>query len=241
MHNTEKAIVFSGFSGEHPDDHWDRHAYPLVERILIQNVVGENIVQAGELLGLQEAPFRHICLINIALDVLPGSPCWNCSEVAGSSSFVLPKPCPELQDPELSSSRRWRGIMNNFDFPICLASFWIVKAMVLPPYLIQLKWVEDAENLQSFSSPCTVRISTSHIQDFHSSASWGLISHAQAGARAGMDSLSCTLSLPLFWDFISSLCIPFLVGFHSQALLFDVINFHTASPLSSRLWCRALF
>ncbi len=106
MHNTEKAIVFSGFSGEHPDDHWDHHAYPLVERILIQNVVGENIVQAGELLGLQEAPFRHICLINIALDVLPGSPCWNCSEVAGSSSFVLPKPCPELQDPELSSSRR---------------------------------------------------------------------------------------------------------------------------------------
>lgn len=118
MHNTEKAIVFSGFSGEHPDDHWDRHAYPLVERILIQNVVGENIVQAGELLGLQEAPFRHICLINIALDVLPGSPCWNCSEVAGSSSFVLPKPCPELQDPELSSSRRWRGLMNDFDFPI---------------------------------------------------------------------------------------------------------------------------
>jgi polygalacturonase len=106
MHNTEKAIVFSGFSGEHPDDHWDHHAYPLVERILIQNVVGENIVQAGELLGLQEAPFRHICLINIALDVLPGSPCWNCSEVAGSSSFVLPKPCPELQHPELSSSRR---------------------------------------------------------------------------------------------------------------------------------------
>ncbi|KAH9548676.1 hypothetical protein CY35_11G100300 [Sphagnum magellanicum] len=105
MFNTEKAIVFSGFSGEHPDDKWNPQAYPLVERIWIQNVVGENIVQAGELLGLQEAPFQRICLSNIALDVVPGRPCWNCSEVAGSSSFVLPKPCPELQDHKLSSSR----------------------------------------------------------------------------------------------------------------------------------------
>ncbi|KAH9548674.1 hypothetical protein CY35_11G100300 [Sphagnum magellanicum] len=47
MFNTEKAIVFSGFSGEHPDDKWNPQAYPLVERIWIQNVVGENIVQAG--------------------------------------------------------------------------------------------------------------------------------------------------------------------------------------------------
>ncbi len=107
MFNTEKAIVFSGFSGEHPDDKWNPQAYPLVERIWIQNVVGENIVQAGELLGLQEAPFQRICLSNIALDVVPGRPCWNCSEVAGSSSFVLPKPCPELQDHKLSSSRTW--------------------------------------------------------------------------------------------------------------------------------------
>jgi len=107
MFNTEKAIVFSGFSGEHPDDKWNPQAYPLVERIWIQNVVGENIMQAGELLGLQEAPFQRICLINIALDVVPGRPYWNCSEVAGSSSFVLPKPCPELQDHKLSSSRTW--------------------------------------------------------------------------------------------------------------------------------------
>ncbi len=106
MHNTEKAIVFTGFSGKHPDDNWDRKAYPLVEQIWIKNVVGENIMQAGELLGLQEAPFRDICLINIALDVISGWPYWNCSEVVGSSSYVLPKPCPELQDPVLSSSKR---------------------------------------------------------------------------------------------------------------------------------------
>jgi hypothetical protein len=106
MHNTEKAIVFTGFSGKHPDDNWDRKAYPLVEQIRIKNVVGENIMQAGELLGLQEAPFRDICLINIALDVISGWPYWNCSEVVGSSSYVLPKPCPELQDSALSSSKR---------------------------------------------------------------------------------------------------------------------------------------
>ncbi|KAH8965588.1 hypothetical protein BDL97_04G125200 [Sphagnum fallax] len=106
MHYTEKAIVFTGFSGKHPDDNWDRKAYPLVEQIWIKNVVGENIMQAGELLGLQEAPFRDICLINIALDVISGWPYWNCSEVVGSSSYVLPKPCPELQDSVLSSSKR---------------------------------------------------------------------------------------------------------------------------------------
>ncbi len=169
MHYTEKAIVFTGFSGKHPDDNWDRKAYPLVEQIWIKNVVGENIMQAGELLGLQEAPFRDICLINIALDVISGWPYWNCSEVVGSSSYVLPKPCPELQDSVLSSSKRWRRLMNGVDFQfLFLASFQIVKGVGIF-YLTQNE-LRYQRHTSSLSVPLLQsRFLTPFFWDFYSS------------------------------------------------------------------------
>lgn len=96
MHSVKTAIAVMGNYGEHPDEDWNRSAYPVIENILVHNVVGENITQAGLLLGLPESPFRDIRLANIALDVRSTKSIWNCSLVAGSYSFVLPKPCVEL-------------------------------------------------------------------------------------------------------------------------------------------------
>ena len=101
MHSVRTAIAFMGNYGEHPDDNWNRTDYPVIENILIQNVLGTNITQAGLLLGLPEAPFQNIRLVNIALDVQSENKNWNCSSVAGSYFFVLPQPCPELTKEDL--------------------------------------------------------------------------------------------------------------------------------------------
>lgn len=103
MHSVRTAIAFMGNYGDHADDKWNRTDYPVIENISIQNIVGENITQAGLLLGLPEAPFHNIRLVNIALEVATENKNWNCSSVAGSYYFVLPQPCPELEKEELLS------------------------------------------------------------------------------------------------------------------------------------------
>ncbi len=77
MHSVRTGIAIMGNYGQHPDDHWDREAYPLINRVTIKNVVGENITHAGLLSGISERPFHDIRLINIALDVTSDS-AWNC-------------------------------------------------------------------------------------------------------------------------------------------------------------------
>ncbi|KAH8975178.1 hypothetical protein BDL97_01G142500 [Sphagnum fallax] len=96
MHSVRTGIAIMGNYGQHPDDDWDREAYPLINRVTIKNVVGENITHAGLLSGILERPFHDIRLINIALDVTSDS-AWNCSAVSGSYYFVLPKPCADLE------------------------------------------------------------------------------------------------------------------------------------------------
>lgn len=97
MHTVRTAIAVMGNYGEHPDENWNRTAYPVIENILVGNIVGENITQAGLLLGLPDAPFHDIHLTKVVLDTrtTKQGP-WNCSWVTGFYNFVLPKPCPEL-------------------------------------------------------------------------------------------------------------------------------------------------
>lgn len=96
LHSIRTAIAVMGNYGEHPDENWNRTAYPLIEDIRMKNIVGENINQAGLFLGLQESPFRDIHLANIALQVNTTKQIWNCSDVAGSYIFVFPQPCVEF-------------------------------------------------------------------------------------------------------------------------------------------------
>jgi polygalacturonase len=101
MRSVRTAIAFAGNYGEHPDDNWNRTDYPVIEDVSIEDVVGENITQAGLFLGLPESPFHNIHLANIVLDVKSESENWNCSSVAGTYFFVRPQPCPDFTKEEL--------------------------------------------------------------------------------------------------------------------------------------------
>lgn len=96
MTNVKTAIKFTSNYGEHPDDHYDPFALPVIEKITIKDVYGENIKVAGSLQGIKGDNFVDICLSNITLGVLSDSP-WNCSYVRGYSEAICPEICEALQ------------------------------------------------------------------------------------------------------------------------------------------------
>lgn len=93
--NVDIAIRFIGHYGEHPDEFYDPKALPTIERITVENVIGENIKYAGLLEGIEGDKFLNICLSNITLNVTSESP-WNCSYIQGYSDLVYPKTCESL-------------------------------------------------------------------------------------------------------------------------------------------------
>ncbi|KAG5023834.1 hypothetical protein AAZX31_07G226300 [Glycine max] len=98
MENIYTAIAATGYCGSHPDDKFDPNALPLLDHIILQDMIGTNITIAGSFAGLQESPFTNICLSNITLSTNSVSSIpWECSNVSGFSDYVLPKPCPDLE------------------------------------------------------------------------------------------------------------------------------------------------
>lgn len=95
--NVDIAIRFTGFYGEHPDDSYDPNAIPVIKRITVENVIGENIKRAGLIQGIKGDSFVDICLSNITLNVSKKNP-WNCSDVKGYSELVSPKACQQLNE-----------------------------------------------------------------------------------------------------------------------------------------------
>lgn len=95
--NVDIAIRFTGLYGEHPDDSYDRDALPVIERITVVNVIGENIKRAGLIQGIKGDNFVDICLSNITLNVSKKNP-WNCSDVKGYSELVSPESCEQLNE-----------------------------------------------------------------------------------------------------------------------------------------------
>jgi len=95
--NVDIAIRFTGLYGEHPDDSYDPDALPVIERITVENVIGENIKRAGLIQGIKGDNFVDICLLNITLNVSKKNP-WNCSDVKGYSELVSPKVCEQLSE-----------------------------------------------------------------------------------------------------------------------------------------------
>ena len=105
MENIYTAIAATGYCGSHPDDKFDPTALPLLDHIILKDMIGTNISIAGSFAGLQESPFTNICLSNIKFSVNSPSPItWECSNVSGFSDSVVPKPCPDLETPSESSS-----------------------------------------------------------------------------------------------------------------------------------------
>lgn len=98
MENTRKGIKIAGDVGDHPDDKYDKNAVPIVKGIVIENVWGVKVLQAGLITGIRNSPFSDICLSNINLHGVVGTraPTWKCSSVIGVAYQVSPLPCSEL-------------------------------------------------------------------------------------------------------------------------------------------------
>lgn len=110
MKNVSVGIVFTGLYGDHPDDRYDPNALPDIQRITFKDIIGDEIKTAGSVEGIQNAPFKDICLSNIQFNVTT-EPFWNCSYVGGFSESVYPEPCTELQ-PQIPH-----------DSPVCYSSY----------------------------------------------------------------------------------------------------------------------
>lgn len=92
----------TGNYGSHPDNNWDPNAIPVIENINYRDMVAENVTMAARLEGIAGDPFTGICISNVTIELTekPKKLQWNCTEIAGISSGVTPKPCDLLPDQE---------------------------------------------------------------------------------------------------------------------------------------------
>lgn len=103
MKDVDIAIRIQGSYGEHPDDKYDPQALPVINRITLKDIVGENIREAGLLQGIEGDEFSNICLSNIIFNVTKDQP-WKCSDIKGYSNMVSPELCEPLKEQPVDSS-----------------------------------------------------------------------------------------------------------------------------------------
>ncbi|CAK9310784.1 unnamed protein product [Citrullus colocynthis] len=82
----------------HPDEKFDPAAIPEITNINYRDVVAENVTYSARLEGISGDPFTDICISNvkIGLTAKPKKLQWNCTDVEGYSSDVVPPPCAPL-------------------------------------------------------------------------------------------------------------------------------------------------
>lgn len=85
----------TGNYGSHPDDGWDRKAYPNITNINYSDVNAENVTFAAKLDGIEGDKFTGICISDtkIGLTANPKELQWNCTNVEGVTTNVIPPPC----------------------------------------------------------------------------------------------------------------------------------------------------
>jgi polygalacturonase len=90
----------TGNYGSHPDNNYDPNAIPVIQNINYRDVVAENVTMAARLEGIAGDPFTGICISNVTIGLARNRKKlqWNCSDIAGITSEVTPKPCDLLSD-----------------------------------------------------------------------------------------------------------------------------------------------
>lgn len=114
MKTMKYVFWMSGDYGEHPDKGYDTKAIPVVKNINYRDMVAENVTQPGRLSGIERHPFTNICMSNVTIGLAEKHKklLWNCSNIAGVSSGVSPRPCDLLPENKLPSKH------NGCPFPI---------------------------------------------------------------------------------------------------------------------------
>ncbi|XP_077228754.1 pectin lyase-like superfamily protein [Tasmannia lanceolata] len=96
MDNARKGIRIAGDVGDHPDNKFNPNALPIVDGVVLKNIWGSNVQQAGSMQGLKNSPFTRICLSNINFGGVSSGIPWKCGDITGAALRVSPSPCPEL-------------------------------------------------------------------------------------------------------------------------------------------------
>ncbi|XP_059440932.1 probable polygalacturonase [Corylus avellana] len=100
MKTMKWAFWMTGNYGSHADNNYDPNAFPVIQNINYHDMVAENVTMAARLEGIPGYPFTGICISNVTIELAKAAKKvpWNCTDVAGISSSVVPKPCELLPD-----------------------------------------------------------------------------------------------------------------------------------------------
>lgn len=81
----------------HPEG-WDPKALPEITRINFRDMVAENVTYSARFDPTQDIVFKEMCISNVTIGLTaePKELQWNCTNVAGVTSRVTPKPCDML-------------------------------------------------------------------------------------------------------------------------------------------------
>ncbi|XP_042002104.1 probable polygalacturonase isoform X2 [Salvia splendens] len=102
MKTMKWAFWMTGNYGSHPDNNYDPNAFPSIQNINYRDMVAENVTMAARLEGIAGDPFTGICISNVTIEMAKKAKkvIWNCTDVEGVSSSVVPKPCDKLMNQE---------------------------------------------------------------------------------------------------------------------------------------------
>ncbi|GFZ06694.1 pectin lyase-like superfamily protein [Actinidia rufa] len=100
MKTMKWAFWMTGNYGSHPDENYDPNALPVIQNINYRDMVAENVTMAARLEGIPGDPFMGICISNVTIELEKKAKklTWNCSDISGISSGVVPLPCELLPD-----------------------------------------------------------------------------------------------------------------------------------------------
>ncbi|PNX72593.1 putative polygalacturonase-like protein, partial [Trifolium pratense] len=110
--NTMKSVFsMTGSYADHSDSKFDpKAALPNVTGINFRDVTAKNVTIAGELKGISNDPFTGICISNATIEMFVNKDAdkvklpWNCTDVSGVTSNVVPKPCELLPEKKVDCS-----------------------------------------------------------------------------------------------------------------------------------------
>lgn len=101
--NTMKYVFWmTGSYGSHPDPKFDPKALPEITGINYRDISANNVTYSARLDGIPNDPFTGICISNVSIQVSVQKKKlqWNCTDIAGVTNNVVPKPCDLLKEKE---------------------------------------------------------------------------------------------------------------------------------------------
>ncbi|KAL2544220.1 Pectin lyase-like superfamily protein [Forsythia ovata] len=100
MKTMKWAFWMTGDYGSHADNNYDPNALPVIQNINYRDMIAENVTMAARLEGISGDPFTGICISNVTIELAKQAKKvpWNCTNIEGISSGVVPLPCDQLPE-----------------------------------------------------------------------------------------------------------------------------------------------